>query len=67
LAGAEAKLKDANKRGPHWADPLKAWGDVLANQGKSKEALAKYEQALKYAPDWKQLKEAREAAAKQKI
>jgi tetratricopeptide (TPR) repeat protein len=26
VAGAEAKLKDANLRGPHWADPLKAWG-----------------------------------------
>ena len=36
LAGAEAKLKDANKRGPHWADPLKAWGDVLVKQGKTK-------------------------------
>jgi integrase len=24
------KLKDANQRGPHWADPLKAWGDVLS-------------------------------------
>ena len=22
---AEGKLKDANQRGPHWADPLKAW------------------------------------------
>jgi hypothetical protein len=41
---------------PHWADPLKAWGDVLA----------KYDEALKYAPNWKQLKEAREAAAEQK-
>src|ERR1700693_4617518 len=23
LAGAESKLKDANRRGPRWADPLK--------------------------------------------
>jgi tetratricopeptide (TPR) repeat protein len=66
LAGAEAKLKDANRRGPHWADPLNAWGDVLVKQGKTKEALAKYNEALKYAPNWKQLKEAREAVAKQK-
>jgi tetratricopeptide (TPR) repeat protein len=66
LSGAEAKLKDANQRGPHWADPLKAWGDVLVKQGKTKEALAKYEEAaLKYAPNWKQLKEARAAAAEQ--
>jgi hypothetical protein len=38
LAGAEAKLKDANQGGPHWADPLKAWGDVLLKQGKTKDA-----------------------------
>ena len=60
------KLKDANQRGPHWADPLKAWGDVLVKQGKIKDALAKYDEALKYAPNWKQLKDVREAAAKQK-
>jgi hypothetical protein len=35
-------------------------------QDKAKQALAKYDDALKYAPNWKQLKEAREAAAKQK-
>jgi hypothetical protein len=57
--------EDANKRGPHWADPLKAWGDVLLKEGKAKEALAKYDQALKYAPSWQQLKEARDAAVKQ--
>jgi tetratricopeptide (TPR) repeat protein len=67
LVSAEAKLKDANKRGPHWADPLKAWGDLLAKQqGTAKDALAKYDEALKYAPNWKQLQEAREALAKQK-
>ena len=66
LAGAEAKLKDANKRGPHWADPLKAWGDVLVKQGKNREALAKYNEALKFAPNWRQLKEARAALAMQK-
>jgi predicted negative regulator of RcsB-dependent stress response len=60
------KLKDANQRGPHWADPLKVWGDVLLKQRRTKEALAKYDAALEYAPNWKQLKEAREAAAKQK-
>jgi hypothetical protein len=30
-------------------------------------ALAKYDEALQYAPNWKPLKEAREAAAKLKI
>jgi tetratricopeptide (TPR) repeat protein len=63
LAGAESKLKDANQRGPHWADPLKALGDVLMKQGHAKEALARYDEALKYAPNWKQLSEARRTAA----
>jgi len=66
LLAAESKLVDANKRGRHWADPLKTWGDVLAKQGRTKDALAKYDEALKYAPNWKQLKEAREALAKLK-
>ena len=66
LVGAEAKLKAANQRGPHWADPLKAWGDVLVKQGNTKEALAKYDEALKYAPNWKELKDVREALSKQK-
>lgn len=66
LLGAEAKLKGANQTGPHWADPLKVWGDVLVKQGNGKDALAKCDRALKHAPNWKQLKDAREAAAKQK-
>jgi hypothetical protein len=40
-------------KGPHWADPLKAWGDLLATKGKTKEALAKYDAAVKYAPNWR--------------
>jgi hypothetical protein len=32
-----------------------------------KQAFAKYDQALKYSPKWKQFKEAREAATVQKI
>jgi predicted negative regulator of RcsB-dependent stress response len=46
---------------------LKAWGDILLKQGNRREALAKYDEALKYAPNWKQLKEAREATPKQKL
>jgi hypothetical protein len=38
---------------------------VLVKQGYSKDALAKYDETLKYAPNGKQLKEAREAAANQ--
>ena len=64
LDGAVAKLLEANRRGPHWADPLQAWGDVLMKQAHIKEALAKYDEALKYAPTWGRLKEARAAAAK---
>lgn len=66
IDGAMVKLKAANQRGPHWADPFKALGDALLKQGKPGDALAKYDEALKYAPNWKQLKDAREALAKQK-
>ena len=45
---------------------MKAWGDVLVKQGKTKEARVKYDDALKYAPNWAVLKVAREAAAKLK-
>jgi hypothetical protein len=38
----------------------------LSSRGRLREALAKYDEALKYAPNWKQLKDAREAEAKQK-
>ena len=62
LSGAETKFEQANLRGPLWADPLKAWGDVLANQKRGKEALAKYDQALKYTPNWAALKESAASA-----
>jgi hypothetical protein len=45
---------------------LKAWGNELVEQGKTKDALAKYDEALKYVPNWKELKDARKAAAKPK-
>ena len=41
--------------------PLKAWGDVLMKQGKTQEAQEKFTEALKYAPNWKELKEALKA------
>jgi Flp pilus assembly protein TadD len=65
-AGAQADATKATHLSPHHADAWKLWGDVLAKQGHGKEALAKYDEALKYAPNWKQLQEAREAAANQK-
>lgn len=64
LGRAAAKFRDANQKGPHWADPLEAWGDVLVKQGNPHDALAKYNEALKYAPNWTQLKEARETLTK---
>jgi hypothetical protein len=66
LAGAAEKLQLANQKGPHWADPLKVWGDVLLKQGKTQEAIAKYDEALLYAPKWQQCKEARATAATRK-
>ena len=56
----------AHEKGAHFADPLKAWGDVLVKQGRPEEALTKYDEALEYAPNWKELKEAREVVAKEK-
>jgi tetratricopeptide (TPR) repeat protein len=41
LDAAAAKLNVANQKGPHWADPLKAWGDVLMEQGQGKKAIEK--------------------------
>jgi hypothetical protein len=40
---------------------------VLVRQINTKDALVKYDEALKYAPNWKQLKDARDALAKQKV
>jgi tetratricopeptide (TPR) repeat protein len=66
LAGATRQLSVAHDKGPHFADPLKLWGDVLVKQGRPGEALAKYDEALKYAPNWRALKQTRAMAAKQK-
>ncbi len=63
LTGAARELSLAHDKGPHFADPLKAWGDVLVKQGRGKEAVAKYDEALKFAPAWAALKQARAAAA----
>lgn len=64
LRRAEADLAAASARSPHWADPLKAWGDVLAREGRWTVALAKFDEALKYAPAWAELRQARDAAAR---
>jgi tetratricopeptide (TPR) repeat protein len=64
IPAAIEQLRLANLKGPTWADPLKAWGDVLAKDGHAEEGLAKYDEALKYAPNWKELNASREALAK---
>jgi tetratricopeptide (TPR) repeat protein len=66
IDGAVAKFEAAHHESPHIADALKGWGDALARQGQATTALAKYNEALEYAPNWKELKAAREAVAKQK-
>jgi len=65
LAAAEERLASASRRGPHWADPLKVSGDLLLKQGKARDALARYDEALKYAPHWTALAESRAVAAQQ--
>ena len=62
LARAGADFAAANRSAPHLADPLKAWGDLLARQHRWPQALAKYDEALKYAPAWRELRQARAAA-----
>jgi tetratricopeptide (TPR) repeat protein len=61
LTGAAKQLAFAQEKGPRFADPLKALGDVLVKQRRPKEAQAKYDEALKYAPNWAALKGARAA------
>jgi tetratricopeptide (TPR) repeat protein len=65
IEGAIANFTTAHKKSPHFADALKGWGEALARQGHAKAALAKFDEALECAPNWKELREAREAAAKQ--
>ena len=64
LKAAETDAAFAAGKAPHWADPWKAWGDVMAREGRWKEALAKYDEALKYAPAWAELHQARAADAR---
>ena len=49
--GAIAKFREANLKGPHFADPLEMWGESLMQENRSDLALAKFEEANKYAPN----------------
>ena len=67
LNAAEADAAAAASKAPHWADPWKTWGDVLARERRWKLALGKYDEALKYAPAWAELHRARAAAARRAV
>jgi tetratricopeptide (TPR) repeat protein len=58
LRGAEADFGEANRCAPHFADPLKFWGDLLAKEDKNSDALLKYEEAGHYAGNWAELRQA---------
>ena len=49
------KFTLANKKGPHFADPLEGWGEALMAKNQSHRALAKFAEAEKYAPNWGRL------------
>jgi tetratricopeptide (TPR) repeat protein len=53
--GAIAKFKIANRKSPHFADPLEMWGEALVARNRSDLALAKFAEAEKYAPNWGRL------------
>lgn len=53
--GAIAKFQTANRKGPHFADPLEMWGEALIAKNRSDLALAKFAEAAKYAPNWGRL------------
>ena len=53
--GAIAKFEVANRKGPHFADPLDLWGEALIAKNRSDLALAKFEEANRYAPNWGRL------------
>jgi tetratricopeptide (TPR) repeat protein len=53
--GAIAKFQSANRKSPHFADPLEMWGEALMLKNRSDLALAKFEEADKIAPNWGRL------------
>ena len=63
VAGALSDAGRAKAVSPRNADALKLWGDALARQGRWREAVAKYDAALPFAPAWGALRQARAAAA----
>ncbi|MGH2929495.1 MAG: tetratricopeptide repeat protein, partial [Solirubrobacteraceae bacterium] len=52
VQGAIARLKEAHRRSPHFADPLELWGEALMRQGDPAGAIGKFTQADAQAPRW---------------
>jgi hypothetical protein len=51
--GAIAKFAMAHRKGLlHFADPLEMWGEALTRKNCYDLALAKFEEANHYAPNW---------------
>jgi tetratricopeptide (TPR) repeat protein len=55
LDGAIAHFTVANRLGSRFADPLEMWGEALIAKNRSDLALAKFEEAARYAPNWGRL------------
>ncbi len=53
--GAIAKLAQAHRLGPRFADPIEMWGEALAAKGDAAAALDKFAEADRYAPNWGRL------------
>lgn len=64
LKSSEADFAKACTNAPHFADPFKDYGDLLAREGRWKDALAKYDEGIKSAPNWPALHQARDIAAR---
>src|SRR5262249_4647575 len=52
---AIVQFRLANRKGPHFADPLEGWCEALMAKNQSHLALAKFAEAEKYAPNWGRL------------
>ncbi len=50
--GALALFRQAQEKGPRWADPLKLEADALMKQGDTHSALKRYAAAAERAPHW---------------
>jgi tetratricopeptide (TPR) repeat protein len=50
--GAIARLQDAHRKGPHYADPLELWGEALMTKHDYAGAIARFAEADQYTPRW---------------